>query len=827
MMMKRMIFGFLCAAAWIAAAEVSLEIQPDPPIAGEPFRIVLTSSKGRPVPVRLPQVAGMQWFRNQTSSGYRSINGRASYSLGFAALAEKPGSYEIPAITVKVGRKTETTRPYTFRVAAGESDALAAAEDGREAPALIARMRLGEDRKKYYLGEEVPLRLDIYVRPDTRVTSLAYPDLNIPHAVYHDYRRINPENSRFAKPTERIRTVNGVQYVVVTLRTAFRSLAAGEVTPEASTVIGVARPERRSRARDPFWDDDFFADPFSRQESVQRKLIFESPGAITFLPLPPAPAGAAFTGLVGAWKMHFELDSGACKVGEIMTLRLRLSGGASGAELNLPKLELPGFRVYPPEIRRHPGDIDVSWQIIPLKPGKNTLSLALATFDPASGKYQVRTFSRELSAAPADRPAENAVAAAPAPKAESSVPAAAGPERPAPAPRTTLLYLHKTPGAGERFPLAIGLFPWYTLLLLGGPLVWLTAELIARRRERLSGSETLRRRRHARSASRAVLRRLAKAADDDAWNRAVHAELLPLLADRFDLPPGCTAGEIAEKITDPELAEALTAAGEDAYLPGHAAHGPVDRKAVLRALKKLFVFAFLAFAAGPLAADDFADAGAAYDKGDFARAEALYRRSLRSRGVSAGGLYNLGCAAAMNHHPAAALAYFDGAVRLAPRDSAALENLNVVRAKLGLPAEGRVESPRDLAVFCRDAFRPDGWLLIAAAAWCAVFLLLACRRVLPGTILHPALGVCVLALLAAGGAYVSQMRGPYAPDRAVVLDGGAEMRSLPTAAGKPEGGLSAGCEVRILEERGEYALVRRDGLQGWIPRRACLRILPE
>ena len=826
------LLGMLCLlAAGFCAAEVTVEIQPDPPVAGEPFQFVLTSSEGRPAVAELPEIAGLRWFRNNTSSGYRNINGRSSYTVGITALAEKPGVYEIPALTVRVGRKVRQTRPVTIKVAANEAEAAAPSAEGGAAPAIFGRMRFGGERKKFYLGEEVPLMLDIYVRPGTQVTGLAYPDLVIPHAVYHDYRRANPENSRFAKPTERVRTVSGVQYMVVTLRTAFRSLAAGSVTPEASTVVGLARRERRTRARDPFWDDDFFAGAFGRRESVQRKLVFESPGAVEFLPLPPAPADAAFTGLVGNWKMTFEFDSAACKVGEIMTLRLRLEGEGAADLLSLPKLELPGFRVYPPEIRKDPGEILVSWQIIPLKPGKNTLALSLATFDPESGQYRVKAFSRELAATPSDRPADNVVVDAPAPKKPADRPAAsdAGNGDPAPKPaHTHLLYLRKAPGDAVYFPLERGRLPWLLGLLIGGPLVWAGAELAVRRRERLSGSETLRRRRKAQTASRAALRDLKNAPDDEAWDRVLHTEVLPLLADRFDLPPGSTAAEVAEKVFDRALADALAAAGRDAYLPGGAKHAPVDRPAVLKALKKLFVLALLPFAAWTLAADDFAEAGRAYDRGDFAQAEKLYAQELAALAPAEaeGVLYNLGCAAFMNGHPAAALAYFDAAVRLAPRDSAALENLNVARTRLGLPAEGRVESPRDLAVFCRDVFRPDGWLLVAAAAWFAGFLFLACRRLLPGTVLHTALAAAGLAILVALGAYFSQIRGPYARDRAVIGDGGAEMRALPTGTGKAEGGLSAGHEVRILEERADYCLVRCGSLQGWVPRRDVVRIFP-
>ena len=77
-MMKHLFFMFCLFAAGLCAAEIGLEVQPDPPVAGEVFQLVLTSTEGRPEAAALPEVAGIEWFRNSTSSGYRNINGHAT-----------------------------------------------------------------------------------------------------------------------------------------------------------------------------------------------------------------------------------------------------------------------------------------------------------------------------------------------------------------------------------------------------------------------------------------------------------------------------------------------------------------------------------------------------------------------------------------------------------------------------------------------------------------------------------------------------------------------------------------------------------------------------
>lgn len=808
---------FLWTFAVLMAVEV--DIRPSQPMAGEIFQILLTAEKDYPVPEKLPEVPGIQWLTNSTSRSYRNINGKASHTLGIGAVAAKPGTYQIPSFQVKTGKgKTGKTEVLTLKVLADD----AAADPADQQSAVFGNIRLQEKRKTFYLGEEVGLTVDLFIRSDAQVTGLAYPVLQIPHAVFRDFKQENPESPRFAPPSRRMRTMDGVRYTVLSFRTAFRSIAAGEITPEGAVMVEVAAPQkRRSRSRDSF-DDDFFGGIFSSRQTVSRKVVLSSPGPLTFQKLPPVPANVLFTGLVGNWQMQFSLDRPeGCKVGEIMTLRLRLAGDGSPELLKLPKIELDGFRVYPPELRKEPGGMAALWQIIPLKPGKNRLQLTLATFDPQTGKYQTASLDQRLAAAPADRLPESAVAAAPQKSSPDNEPAL--PENPPGEQHSTLQYLKKDPGPVEGIPDGRDHLLFYFPVLLAGPLVWGFCEILSRRRERLAGNEALRRKRSAHAASGMLFRQLNQAGSGQEWEEIFRNEVPALLADRFNLPPGCTAGELAEKVSDPALAAALRNAGENAYLPGTAPAAPADRRSVMKALKKLLVLAVV-FSAGFLAADDFAEAGKAYDKGDFARAETLYRKVLHQRGASSGVLYNLGCAAYMNGRPAAALAYFDGASKLAPRDFAALENLNVTHARLGQNPTGQVDSPAALLAVSRDVFRPDGWLWIACLAWNVFFLALAVRKLLPKPVLHTVFACAGAVMILALTAYFIQIRTGYAPDRAFVLDGGTHLRSLPADAGTPEGGLSAGQEVRILEERGKYYLIRCGHLQGWIPAEDCRKV---
>ncbi len=831
----KMIFAILpiLLAGVIHAAEVEVSLVPEIPMAGEAFQLILSSAKGRPSLASVPETPGVKWYPESSSTGYRNVNGHVTYTTGILLMAEKPGNYALPGLEVLVDRKRVTTSPMTIRIiSSGEArDLKATGGDVRSGSAVFGKIRVMSPRRSFYLGEEVPLRLEIFVRHGVQITRMGYPEISIPNAVFKDYRAVNPENPRFGKASERIQTRGHSRYSVIMLPCAFRSIAAGAATPEATAILQIALPasQRRQARRMSLFDeddDDFFSSMFgsSGRRVVQQKIQFSSPGKIEFRPLPPVPAGTQFIGLLGNIRMQFDLEGAdSPRVGEIMTLKLSLNGAGSAEVLKFPKLEMEGFRIYPPEIRREPGVVTAAWQLIPLRPGKSTLKLNFAVFDPEKGTFNPTAFDKTFSIRPSDRPLPAAVVSGgTAETAPSSRPEpAAHPEK---QPGNALLYLERSPGKTVRYPLEKNKFLWIVFLLAGGPALWLAGEVLTRRREQLAGSETLRRRRRAEAAAGKVLKRLDKAAEDAQWNRIMNDEVLPLLADRLDMAPGSTAQDLAGKVTDPALADALRSSGDQAYLPGAAKAGPTDRKAVLKALKRMMIWSLVLGSASLLADADFEQGSAAYDRSDFKQAAEAFQRSAEKNGLSAGRFYNAGCAEFMTGHPAAALAKFEAALRLAPRDPAVLENLNVVRAQLGRESAGTVESPRELVIFCRDLLRSDEWLLVAAAAWFLGFVMLALRRKFSGAALGWSLGTAGGIVLLALAAWASEIHGPYHPDRAIVADGGTSLRLLPSANSRVEGGLPAGQEIRLLEERGDFALVSCGSRQGWIPRRECHRI---
>jgi tetratricopeptide (TPR) repeat protein len=281
-----------------------------------------------------------------------------------------------------------------------------------------------------------------------------------------------------------------------------------------------------------------------------------------------------------------------------------------------------------------------------------------------------------------------------------------------------------------------------------------------------------------------------------------------------------TASELADKVDDPELATCLRDAEAGAYLPG--ATSPADlRETLLQALTRLGLAIFalgLVLLSTTAQAEVTDNPFAAYDDGHFAEAAAAFSARLNPTRPDPVLLYNLGNCRYQQGDLTGALVCFEQARRLAPRDSDIRENLNHVRRRLMLPEVGRGNNPLTLAADLRDHFRPDEWLLLAAAAWAAAGLFLALRRRLPAHGLLTALvGTGLVAVIALTAA-TSQRNQTYSPEAAIILQRGAPVRVLPSeTAREAEYRLYPGEPVRIVETRDDgWRRIRGEGGEGWI-----------
>jgi tetratricopeptide (TPR) repeat protein len=216
----------------------------------------------------------------------------------------------------------------------------------------------------------------------------------------------------------------------------------------------------------------------------------------------------------------------------------------------------------------------------------------------------------------------------------------------------------------------------------------------------------------------------------------------------------------------------------------------------------------------------FAEANRLQAAGDLAGAARAYE-ALAADGLESPALHaNLGRARLGAGRRGAAIASFERALRLDPRDGDARAGLAAARA--GDPS-GMAAGP-DRSFLARVAERtPDAWAAAAfAVPWAVLFAALALRSRAPGGA-RPALGTAaaLAALLAAAGAALLAARAAERRAQvAVVTAAEAPVREGPEEELRPALRLREGAEVRILEARADALRVRlASGLEGWMSAR--------
>jgi tetratricopeptide (TPR) repeat protein len=237
------------------------------------------------------------------------------------------------------------------------------------------------------------------------------------------------------------------------------------------------------------------------------------------------------------------------------------------------------------------------------------------------------------------------------------------------------------------------------------------------------------------------------------------------------------------------------------------------------------LLALLALAAGgdPLAR--FAEGNLLLSQGDAERAARVYE-ALLDEGLESPALHvNLGRARFLAGRRGEAVASFERALRLDPRDADARANLAFVRGR----DLDRPDPSPERSFLARIVERtPDAWAAAAfAAPWVSLFALLALRRRAEG---RPRAALGALAALSAlasiaGGALLAGRAAERRAAVAVVIAPEAAVREGPEEALRPAFRVPEGAAVRLLEARDGAARVRlENGLEGWMRERDLERL---
>ncbi len=828
----------------------------------EPVQVGMNSElsliyDGKAIPqfVRLPKVDGLRWIAARQQESTYKVNGHISRTTMcvYTFTVEKPGTYTIPATEVRAGNRTFTSKAVTFtatqpKLATGRSRAssrgnAASAPDEVEIDKLLfSRTIIRPDSRTFYIGEEIPVEIQVYVARDLEC-QVSWPEIvtgDKSSIVFKDYQKQNPNNPRFAPYRRGETEIDGRTYLVYVFNTVLRPISVGKLDLSSVTKMNIiVRNRQRSRPSSFFDDDDFFGGFFFSNARTVEHQVKSSVPQITVKPLPPRTGDAHFLGLVGEWKMEASLSAAEAKVGEAVTLTVKIAGNGTMETLSAPSLELPNFRVYSPEVEKSAATdtATIKYILIPTTVGSHDLKFKFSTFDPSKVKYEEFDFVKNMKV---EKSAAVFSGAAAGPgvidgAADDSASLSPVPEKRGPA---GVLYLKKAPYEEIRLPLWHNHIFSALLVFFLGLAFWIGVELRYLHRRYLESDPGFQRRNAARKNKAGLLNRLRAGRPEAIPD--MNGEIAAYVNDALDLPPGSSLGESAAivKEENPELAETLQTLSDTSW--SHASDSILTedfKMKLMNQLSKLVCFALIFGAVSVSAAEKTekkADAQVksaavrvidsperamtAYDEGNFAGAEEYYRSLKKASAPSSKLFYNIGNCLFQQGKYAEALAYYESALRIAPRDSDILENLNLTRRKLSLPEKNVLETPADVPPYLRDLLRPDEWLLVLSIGSALIFLGLGLRRSMGRSFWGSLLASGAVVMVVAFSAVLAQGVSSYDDRAAIVIVRNAPVYALPStqALRLPDINLQSGEEVRIVETRLDWVRIRAGSAEGWV-----------
>ena len=813
-----------------ADSPVRVSFRPAKPEAGERVHVTVTadSTSRNGAELILPELSGKaQWNYNMRSDGSQmsfSNNGQQKITYRFVRqlITREAGKLEIPPFQVRSGKETLSSQPITLEILPPNTRKPEKTEEIKP----FGKFTTSPDRP-VRSGEKINFNLEIYIPENYQLLNFSMSNIaNSGNAVLlkdpASGRPIRQYNAYSAN-------VNDHEYMVYPFSIAAKTGVSGDFFPEVS--VSLELRELRKVSRDES-TDDFFDSFFNRNHFFGRPqsmtLNLKDSTGLKVIPLPAIPSGVYDLGLSGKWRISAKLNAATCRSGEVAELEITAIPAESGISIaettiKAPEFNFENFRRYPPEILRKNGKISIRYALIPLNPGEKILNFKLGSFNPASGKWEIFTFTLPLAVTPGSADVKTAKPAAP--KTEKSV--VSTPAVPANNPVVPgLHYLKSGQGDEVKIPLIGNNIGIILFFLIGGVVIVVLDSLFRRFSKNFSPAR-IARRRELRKRINMICGEIKNSSEPE---KVLEKYGFAEIAELSGLPAGVTAQDIADHISDPELKEFFRMTASSGFAPGTTGReiSPELRTKLLKFLKKLTIILCLSFLTTGVAAGVTAGI-TAYNRGDSSAAAEEFRRELHNDRLSPGVLYNLGCTAFQQGKLPEARVWFTRALRLSPGDAETAANLRAVEEKLQLTAlEDDSSLTTQLAALRDSLCRPDQYLAWAAGGFFLLCILFAMRgrnaaHIWRWSVAGVVLFCTMIALLAA----FEQSCSSYSANQLILTGKNVEIRSLPMeSSGTVLKKINPGGDATMIEKRNSWLRIHADGTEGWIREDQALQVFP-
>lgn len=514
---------FACGQA-VRATDVTFDVQPRLLNLGETAQATLVFHGARSAPnIEFPKIPGLQI--TGTGQQMQFGTGGSQVTLTYNLFPQKPGTHVVGPYTLDYNGEQ-----IQIPAVAIEVRAPGGAAGGGTGEMLFARLTLPEQPP--FIQQTFDLVLGLYSLPTVEMT-----------------REVNllggfPESGFAIGNFEELQTtreeVNGQLYNLRRFRAKARALTAGEFHLQPALRVGVV-DRNQPRRRDPF--GGFFEDPFFGGPAATPVTLAIPPTTLVIRPIPEAGRPADYAGAVGQFSLAMDVRPRELKVGEPITVSLRLQGtGNVAAALPPAYRDSEAYKAYEarqvgetPDAAADSGVKTFEQVVLPRTENLQELpALQFSFFDPAAAEY--RTVSAgpfPLVVHPSANGAQSLMLQVPGGPAAGGKSLVLG---------SDIVYLKPAPARWNVGAAA----PVRTAVLVGfhaaAPVVLAGLFFATRRRNRLATDVALARRQKAPRSARANLHKAEAALKASAAPAAVFAPLAAAAADyfghRLNLPPG-------------------------------------------------------------------------------------------------------------------------------------------------------------------------------------------------------------------------------------------------------------------------------------------------
>jgi len=388
---------------------------------GETFTLIYTlNAQGGNF--RGPNIQGIDMLsgpNTSTSSSIRMVNGSTSmsitYTYTYLLQATREGTFTIPAATVSVNGKQYSSNSLSIKViknsgsSGAQNQGTANQNHGTGSSGAGVTGNSNDVYVKAFASNSSPLQGEGIVITYKIFTKVPIAQINISKlSSFSGFwsQNLMKENDKLQQTTQ---VIDGEQYVVADIRKiALFPLKSGRLVIDPLELACVAQVRRQTKTRtgDPFFDDFFNDSFFNSGVANVEKTLKSNPVIISVRPLPEEGKPADFSGAVGNFTLHAEIDKTRLKTNEAVTLKCTISG--RGNIQLIDKLNLtfpPDFETYDPKVISDvqttasgiSGNQVFEYLMIPRKPGKFTIKPVTFSYFDLEKKRYISLSSPEFS----------------------------------------------------------------------------------------------------------------------------------------------------------------------------------------------------------------------------------------------------------------------------------------------------------------------------------------------------------------------------------------------------------------------------------------------